>query len=229
MQVPDLPANTQALLDRQKEYYEQSADDYERFIQRYIGPYIEKLAGLAIDMLRDVGDVLELAPGPGTFTARLSEVVKVTAYDAAPSMLAKLDALGLPNVETRHQDLFDWWPDGRKRWGGVFMANFLAHVPPSYIPELFANLSRVVRDGGPVCVVDVTRNEASIEREFDEIGGVPIVWRNVDSRTYPIVKQYWRPEDLMSLLHPLGWIGSWVPVGEEDERGFVVYELWNRA
>lgn len=227
MQEPNsMTPQTRKLLSHQVDYYNRFAPAYAPWVLRYMKPVIDPLVSLTNDAMDGVETVLELAPGPGTFTIPLSIAVKhVTALDASPVMLEILNALDLPNVETHQQDLFEWSPDGTRTWDAVFMSNWLAHVPPDELPAFFAKLSRVLNPGGQVCIVDVTPEEQFIEAEVSEDAGVPIVLRTTEGETYPVVKKYWEPHDLLAFLEPLGWTGTHVKLGTETGRGFVFYRL----
>jgi trans-aconitate methyltransferase len=86
------------------------------------------------------GSVLELACGPGTWTAQLlHHAADVTAVDASPEMLAIASArVGGERVRFVPADLFRWQPD--RRYDVVFFGFWLSHVPA----ERFASFWSVV-------------------------------------------------------------------------------------
>ena len=47
---------------------------------------------------------------------------------------------GLPNVDFRQQNLFDWTPD--RQWDTVFFAHWLAHVPDDLFDPFWAVVGR---------------------------------------------------------------------------------------
>src|SRR4051794_11330988 len=82
----------------------------------------------ALDRFVPSGDVLELACGPGSWTARLLRDARtVTAVDAAPEMLALArDRVADPRVKFVCADLFTWRPD--RRYDVVFFEARLAEL-----------------------------------------------------------------------------------------------------
>jgi trans-aconitate methyltransferase len=84
----------------------------------------------ALNAFAPTGHVLELACGPGIWTAILMRhATRVTAIDAAPEMLALAKAqVGQHRVLFLQADLFSWRPE--RRYDVVFFGFWLSHVPP---------------------------------------------------------------------------------------------------
>ena len=85
----------------------------------------------ALDHAAPLGDVLELACGPGSFTTELARrATSVTGIDASPEMLkiAAERTNDATNVHLVQADLFTWSPD--RFYSFVFFGFWLSHVPP---------------------------------------------------------------------------------------------------
>ncbi len=67
----------------------------------------------ALDTFAPTGDVLELACGPGTWTAQLiRHATHLTAVDASPEMLERAAAgVAGANVHFITADIFSWSPE----------------------------------------------------------------------------------------------------------------------
>ncbi|HEY8744366.1 MAG TPA: class I SAM-dependent methyltransferase, partial [Chloroflexota bacterium] len=83
----------------------------------------------AFEVLPLTGDVLELAPGTGIWTERLTRTARsVTAVDASAEMLAINRAkVGSENVTYILGDLFQWRPD--RTYDAVVFGFWISHVP----------------------------------------------------------------------------------------------------
>jgi len=158
-----------------------------------------------VDELAPEGDVLELACGPGAFTAELAHhAVSVTAIDASENMLARNRAeVDRSNVRYVHADLFNWWPD--RAYDLVFFGFWLSHVPLSRFDDFWRTVGTCVRDRGRVAFVD-ENDRASVNDDVRGIDGVPLARRTLrDGREFDVVKIFWDPEVLTTLLETLGW------------------------
>jgi demethylmenaquinone methyltransferase/2-methoxy-6-polyprenyl-1,4-benzoquinol methylase len=177
---------------------------------------------------RLTGEVLELAPGTGYWTAPLSGLAtSVTALDGAPEMLRELRARRLPNVRVVLADIFAWSPP--RTWDAVFFANWLAHVPPHRFDAFWSTVRAALRPGGVVVCIDVTNAERRIEHRAWTERGVPLVERRANGAVYQVVKTYWEPRELLARLEPLGWTGTVERVGADIGRGFVFYQFTSQG
>ncbi len=88
-------------------------------------------AGLALSALQttDLGsEVLELAPGTGTWSVHLApRAARLTLVDGSAEMLAHNPVAGLPHVRTEIADLFTW--DTGSRYDSVVFTFWVSHVP----------------------------------------------------------------------------------------------------
>jgi len=209
----------------QQRYYDLYAGTYHRWIAGYLSDVRDEIAALMHASPALHGDVLECAPGSGELTALLSGMAShVTAVDGSRAMLDILRDRALPHVTAVHADLFTWEPD--RQWDAAFMANWLSHVPPGKVGSFFDTLSRAVRPGGSVIVLDVTAKEMFVESRRWEECGVPVVERIANGEAFPVVKVFWEPDVLLGHLGRCGWSGEATTIGAELGRGFVYYELW---
>ncbi len=108
----------------------------------------------AVDELAPTGDVLELACGPGTWTAQLLRHARsLTAVDGAPEMLALArERVGSAEVRFIEADLFRWRPE--RRYDGVFFGFWLSHVPPERFEQFWELVADCLEPGGRVLFVD---------------------------------------------------------------------------
>jgi ubiquinone/menaquinone biosynthesis C-methylase UbiE len=101
--------------------------------------------------------VLELGPGPGTFTleiaGRVGDSGRVTAVDISPAMIARLEAklekAGAPNVTARVAEAYELpLPDSSV--DRVFMVTVLAEIPGR--EQALAEIQRVLKPDGLLAV-----------------------------------------------------------------------------
>ena len=95
----------------------------------------------ALDALAPDGDVLELAPGTGIWTARLLRHARtITAIDASPEMIA-INRAKVASDRVRYllADLFAWRPD--RRYDAVCFAFWISHVPDERLDPFLATVA----------------------------------------------------------------------------------------
>ncbi len=158
----------------------------------------------AIDRFRPTGNVLELACGPGTWTAQLARHADtLTAVDAAPEMLA-LAAEEVPSdasVRFVRADLFEWVPD--RRYDTVFFGFWLSHVPLERFASFWSTVADALEPGGRVFFVDDAYRTAA---ELIEGEASSTVRRELeDGRAFRVVKVPHRTQQLEALIRGLGW------------------------
>ena len=158
----------------------------------------------ALDRFRPAGEVLELACGPGTWTAQLlRHASSVTALDASPEMLAlAAEAVGEDeNARFELADIFDWTPP--QRFDVVFFGFWLSHVPPERFEEFWALVAACLVPGGRVFFVDDGYRTAD-ELVWGERSAT-VRRRLSDERAFRIVKVPHEPSALQRRLAELGW------------------------
>jgi trans-aconitate methyltransferase len=158
----------------------------------------------ALDAFRPAGDVLELACGPGTWTAQLlRHAACVTAVDASPEMLAiAAETVGDgANVRFVEADLFAWSPD--RRYDVVFFGFWLSHVPLDRFESFWALVADCLAPGGRVFFADDAYRtpDELIEGESSST----ILRRLNDGTAHRAVKVPHEPQDLEDRLAQLGW------------------------
>jgi SAM-dependent methyltransferase len=188
------------LLDEQLAYYRALAEDYVN--QRLNLPGGNEVTQ-ALDAFQPTGSVLELACGPGAWTAQLlRHAADVTAVDASPEMLAIAAArVGRERVSFIQADLFTWKPD--RRYDVVFMGFWLSHVPAERLESFWSFVADCVKPGGRVFFAD------DAYRTPDELVEGPsssTIRRQIrDGTAYRLVKVPHQPADLERQLRHLGW------------------------
>jgi demethylmenaquinone methyltransferase/2-methoxy-6-polyprenyl-1,4-benzoquinol methylase len=160
----------------------------------------------ALDDIRMGGDVLELAPGSGTWTERLLRTASsVTAVDASPEMLALNRArLRDDRVSYVLADLFEWRPP---RWyDGALFGFWLSHVPLERLPGFLATVAAALKPDGKLFFVDSRREDTgtAADHTLPEQGSQTMVRRLNDGREYSIVKNFHNPEELAARLARAG-------------------------
>src|SRR4051794_17922421 len=120
------PRGEEEVLRSQAAYYRELASDYLRQVQQFDG---WRELQRAVARFRPTGDVLELACGPGTWTAQLMEsATAVTAVDGAAGMIeVARRRIRDDRVNFVQADLFSWRPT--RRYDAVFFGFWLSHVP----------------------------------------------------------------------------------------------------
>jgi SAM-dependent methyltransferase len=190
-----------AVLAAQQAYYQALAPEYEKHALHVSGGD-EVLS--ALDAFKPTGDVLELACGPGSWTAQLlRHADKVTAVDGSPEMLeiAAARVGGDRRVEFVHADLFAWRPP--RRYDAVFFGFWISHVPLERFDAFWSLVRDCLNPKGRAMFVD------DAHRTPDELAygdGSELVRRRLtDGRQYTIVKVPHSPEELQRRVAGLGW------------------------
>jgi SAM-dependent methyltransferase len=188
------------LLGEQIAYYRALAPDYLN--QGLDLPGAGELTR-ALDAFRPTGSVLELACGPGVWTAQILRYAPdVTAVDASPEMLALARArAGADRVRFIQADLFTWRPD--RRYDVVFIGFFLSHVPAERFASFWSLVADSLRPQGRVFFADDAYRTPA---ELVEGPASSTIRREVpDGTAYRLVKVPHQPEDLEERLRQLGW------------------------
>ena len=198
-----------ALLAEQIAYYRARAPEYlDDAGVEGVTPGAQSATSRAIEAALNaaapLGDVLELACGPGTFTGELADrATSVSALDAAPEMLRIASARIKPrtNVRFARADLFAWTPEFR--YDFVFFGFWLSHVPAERFASFWSAVALALRPGGRVMFVDDghrTRDEL-----IEGPGSSTIERRLRNGRRFRAVKVGLEPVSLQRSLRELGW------------------------
>jgi len=189
------------VLTEQQAYYQALAPEYEKHALSDSGG--DELVA-ALDKFRPTGEVLELACGPGSWTAQLlRHADRVTAVDGSPEMLEIAAARigGDPRVEFVHADLFAWRPP--RRYDAVFFGFWISHVPLERFDSFWSMVRECLSPAGRAMFVD------DAHRTPDELAygeDSELVRRRVtDGRQFTVVKVPYSPEDLERRVADLGW------------------------
>ncbi len=197
MGVPD---GHDRLLAEQIAYYRARAPEYsDGVIPGAIGGGELEAA---LDAFRPAGDVLELACGPGTWTAQLLEHAdSLTAVDASPEMIALAAEKVGGRARFIRADLFDWKPD--RRYDVVFFGFWLSHVPLERFESFWSLVADALAPGGRVFFADdAYRTE---EELIEGVSSSTIQRRLNDGTAHRAVKVPHEPADLERRLDRLGW------------------------
>lgn len=158
----------------------------------------------AIEAAAPLGEVLELACGPGTFTGELARrATAVTALDASPEMLEIAAARTRParHISFARANLFTWTPD--RRYDFIFFGFWLSHVPPERFASFWSAVAAALTPTGRVMFVDDGHRTA--DELIDGPESSTIERRLRDGRRFRAVKVAHEPEPLQRSLRELGW------------------------
>lgn len=198
-QEPEL----RALLAEQQRYYRERAPRYlEGALTEFETAQLERALNALIEE-HCRGDVLELACGPGTWTARLARHARhVTALDGAPEMLelARASEPG-DNVDFVQADIFGWRPD--RRYDAIFFGFWLSHVPEERFAPFWATVADALAPGGHALFVDDAHRTPE-EEAFGPTSAV-VVRTLHDGRRHRVVKVPHTAGALQARLEALGW------------------------
>ena len=158
----------------------------------------------ALESASPLGEVLELACGPGTFTSELARrATSIDALDASPEMLeiAAARTAQATNVRFVQADLFTWTPN--RRYDFVFFGFWLSHVPPERFASFWSTVASALAPNGRVMFVD------DGHRTTEELTHGPqssTIERQLrDGRRFRAVKVALEPKPLERSLRDLGW------------------------
>ncbi|HEX8522556.1 MAG TPA: class I SAM-dependent methyltransferase [Tepidisphaeraceae bacterium] len=205
------------VLEEMIAYYRQRAAEYDEWWDRR-GRYdrgevcnkqwFDERAAVfaAFDAVPLTDHVLELAPGTGIWTQRLvNKAAKITAVDASEEMIAINRArIASPKVNYLVADLFQWEPT--ETYDGVVFAFWVSHVPVERLEGFFATVARALRPGGRVFFVDGLREATStaanhvLPEEREQV----MVRKLNDERAFRIVKNFYAPQELISVCRRVG-------------------------
>ena len=194
------PDKADPLLAEQAAYYRAIAMEYEDHVIPNLGaPEL----GAALDAFRPTGHILELACGPGAWTAHLLRyATTITAVDAAPEMLARARTrVGDGRVRFIRADLFSWTPD--RRYDVVFFGSWLSHVPPNRFDSFWSLVADCLEPAGRVFFVD--DNYRTPDELIEGESSSTIQRRLNDGTGYRAVKVPYSPAELEERLRHLGW------------------------
>jgi ubiquinone/menaquinone biosynthesis C-methylase UbiE len=153
---------------------------------------------------RPAGDVLELACGPGSFTADLlTRARALTAVDASPEML-ELAATKIgrdERVRFIRADLFSWQPDDR--YDVVFFGFWLSHVPLERFESFWTMVRRALKPDGRVAFIDDAYRTP--DELIDGEDSSTILRRLNDGTEFRAVKVPHTAESLQRRIEQLGW------------------------
>lgn len=198
-----------ALLAEQLAYYRAQALEYlENAGVHGVTPEDQTAAAIAIEAALNaaapLGDVLELACGPGTFTGDLADLAtSVHALDAAPEMLeiAATRLATRTNIRFASADLFGWTPD--RRYDFIFFGFWLSHVPAERFSSFWSAVDSALVTGGRVMFVD---DGHRTDKELVAGPGSSTIERSLrDGRRFRAVKVALEPKALGRSLRKLGW------------------------
>lgn len=188
------------LLAEQAAYYRAVADEYE---EHAIPEATDDEVVAALARFRPAGEILELAPGPAMWTARLlPQATLVTAVDASPEMLRRASARVTDSrVQFLQADLFRWTP--KRRYDVVFFGFWLSHVPMERFEAFWRMVEGALKPDGRVFFVDDAQRTPEELVEGD--ASIVVERRLKDGTPHRALKVPHTPVELEARLRELGW------------------------
>jgi ubiquinone/menaquinone biosynthesis C-methylase UbiE len=205
-------------LQEQIAYYRARAGEYDEWFYR-VGRYNHgeafnqrwfDEAAVAMQTLHQIGpveNVLELACGTGIWTRELLKVGKqITAIDASPEVIEiNRQKLKSPSIRYEQADLFAWEPD--RKYDLVVFTFWLSHVPPEHLNYFLDKVSRAVRRGGQLFMVDSRPDQTSTAKDkpIQMDSNAYQVRKLNDGREFRIVKVFYEQDDLSAKFADAGF------------------------
>ncbi len=207
-----LPVNDEQLAE-QLAYYSGRASEYDDWWHRR-GTFDRGSAentrwfsdaSEALDALNgiDLGeDVLELAPGTGTWTVHLApRAPRLTLVDGSVEMLSLNPVASREGVTVEIADLFKW--NTVERFDSVVFTFWISHVPRERLGAFFAAVAGWLRPGGRVFFVD-DRDLAISEPHVSGATGQTMVRRLNDGTDATIIKNFFTAAELIAAADAVG-------------------------
>jgi demethylmenaquinone methyltransferase/2-methoxy-6-polyprenyl-1,4-benzoquinol methylase len=208
--VPLDADETRAVVGGMQSYYDERAPEYDDWYQHrnmYADPANDAEWHAEVARMTEwvqafgAGRLLEIAAGTGWWTRHLARRAQVVTLDYAPAMLTVLrQRLREEHVTARltRGDAYHL-PFASAAFDGCFFGFWLSHVPYELLSSFLGEVTRVVRAGGEVLIVD--------SKPFrGEAPGAPLKQERIlnDGTRHHIVKVYHTPETLRAVLAPWG-------------------------
>lgn len=158
--------------------YDTVAADYAQLLGPELteGPLDRALLAAFAELVHVAGNgpVADLGCGPGRVTAHLHSLgLEAFGIDLSPAMVevarATYPELGFDEGSMTALDLADGSLGGVLAWYSVI------HTPPERLPEIFAELRRVLRPGGHLLLAFQAGDDERVEREQAYGHAVPLV------------------------------------------------------
>ena len=195
------------LLAEQLAYYSARAPEYTETamleLDRVELSAAQRATRAALDAFAPTGDVLELACGPGTWTAELLRyATSLTALDGSPEMLRLAKAkVGGRRVRFVQADIFNWRP--ARAYDAVFFGFWLSHVPLERFEPFWSLVGECLKADGRVLFID---DNFRVPEELVEGEDSEVIRRQLtDGTTFRAVKVPHTPGELQRRLTELGW------------------------
>jgi ubiquinone/menaquinone biosynthesis C-methylase UbiE len=194
-----------------EEYYRARASEYEQIYYRDNPVRRDEIDAEAARLAELVSGrtVLELACGTGYWTRVMSRTARsIVASDIAPETLveARKKEYGCP-VEFVAADMFAH-SFGESSFDMVALGFWFSHQPRQEYDRLFQTLLRPLRRDGLIWMIDNNppAEGMPVESVLDEHGNNYKKRDLSDGRSFLILKNYFRSDELESILGPRFWV-----------------------
>lgn len=204
---------TTDVIQQQIDYYRARANEYDQWFYR-TGRYDRgeelnqrwfdevAIVKTALHQIEPVEHILELACGTGIWTQELLQKgQQITAIDAVAELIEINERkLQSPKVNYQQWDLFTWEP--HQEYDLVFFSFWLSHVPPIELNSFFQKVSRSIRAGGQIFMIDSRFEPTSTAKDHILMNDENIYkMRKLNNgQEFQIVKIFYQPDELNNEL-----------------------------
>jgi SAM-dependent methyltransferase len=149
--------------------------------------------------------VLEVACGTGYWTQHVAPVSRLTvATDYSKEMLAVASSARIPHVRFVCEDAYELSKVGEERFDFGFAMHWVSHIPMARWDEFFRRFHARLKPGAKVILCDDIRRTNDTDPYYSKLDSRDTfeIRRLPEGGEYEIVKTYFTPESLRSLLSP---------------------------
>lgn len=169
--------------------------------------------------------VLEIACGTGYWTRFVGPVSKCTvATDFSEQMLGVARSLHVANARILFDDAYRLGSVGDERFDFGFAMHWVSHIPLARWREFFTSFHSRLKPGAKVLLVDDIRRPDDGDPWYSKIATHDSyeIRRLPNAESYEIVKTFFSPDDLRTLLQPYAIN---IQIRYERPRWWLIYDV----
>lgn len=134
--------------------YDVVAENYARRFRDEMDekPFDRKMLEWLIEKTADSGTICDLGCGPGQIAGFLhSRGARVCGVDLSPEMIEQARILN-PEISFQTGDMIDLKEIAADSFGGIAAFYSIVNIPPEFLPQVFAEMFRVLRGAGVLLI-----------------------------------------------------------------------------
>jgi ubiquinone/menaquinone biosynthesis C-methylase UbiE len=197
-----------SIADEMQSYYDERSSEYEQIYLRDNPPRRKEIDDEAqyIRSLCRNKNVLDLPCGTGYWTTRISQDADdIVASDCSPGMIveAQKKEFGCP-ISFCRADI-NRLPFADRSFDIILLGFWFSHQPKQEQTKLFADLSRLVKEGGLIWMIDnnaIAEGDISAIVDYDYAGNGYKYRELSDGRKFMILKNYFSEQELNETFEP---------------------------